>query len=80
MKKNFWKNKKVFITGGTGSIGNSICNYFNQNKCNEIYASTTNLEKVNYFGNRSITKFIGQFKGCANKRFNFKWIQCKLCC
>ena len=42
-----FKNKKLFITGGTGSIGNAICHYFYQNKCNEIYASTTNLDKVN---------------------------------
>ena len=42
-----FEGKKIFITGGTGSIGNSICHYFNQNNCNEIFASTTNLEKVN---------------------------------
>ena len=41
-----FENKKIFITGGTGSIGNAICQYFNENKCSEIYASTTNLEKV----------------------------------
>ena len=42
-----FENKKIFITGGTGSIGNAICQYFNKNKCSEIYASTTNLDKVN---------------------------------
>lgn len=42
-----FEGKKIFITGGTGSIGNSICRYFKLNKCNEIFASTTNLEKVN---------------------------------
>ena len=42
-----FENKKVFITGGTGSIGNAICQYFNKNKCSKIYASTTNLNKVN---------------------------------
>ena len=42
-----FENKKIFITGGTGSIGNAICQYFNENKCSEIYASTTNLNKVN---------------------------------
>ena len=42
-----FENKKIFITGGTGSIGNAICQYFNKNKCSEIYASTTNLNKVN---------------------------------
>ena len=42
-----FNEKKLFITGGTGSIGNSICHYFNNNGCSNIYASTTNLEKVN---------------------------------
>ena len=42
-----FENKKIFITGGTGSIGNAICKYFNENKCSEIYASTTNLDKIN---------------------------------
>lgn len=42
-----FENKKIFITGGTGSIGNAICQYFNENNCSEIYASTTNLNKVN---------------------------------
>ena len=41
-----FENKKIFITGGTGSIGNAICQYFNENRCSEIYASTTNLAKV----------------------------------
>ena len=41
-----FEDKKIFITGGTGSIGNSICHYFYKNKCNEIYASTTNLQKI----------------------------------
>ena len=42
-----FKDKKLFITGGTGSIGNSICHYFKDNGCEQIHASTTNLEKVN---------------------------------
>ena len=42
-----FKDKNLFITGGTGSIGNSICHYFNNNGCKEIYASTTDLKKVN---------------------------------
>jgi len=41
-----FKDKKLLVTGGTGSIGNSICNYFNINGCNEIYSTTTNLNKV----------------------------------
>ena len=42
-----FKDKNLFITEGTGSIGNSICHYFRDNGCKEIFASTTNLEKVN---------------------------------
>ena len=38
--------KKLFVTGGTGSIGNSICNYFNENGCKEIYSTTTNMNKI----------------------------------
>ena len=41
-----FNNKKLFITGGTGSIGNSICHYFNDNGCERVFASTTDLEKI----------------------------------
>ena len=41
-----FKMKKLLVTGGTGSIGNSICNYFNNNGCEEIFSTTTNLNKV----------------------------------
>ena len=42
-----FKDKKIFVTGGTGSIGNSICHYFKDNGCDKVYSSTTNLKKVN---------------------------------
>ena len=41
-----FKDKKLLVTGGTGSIGSSICNYFNNNGCKKIYSTTTNLRKV----------------------------------
>ena len=41
-----FNDKKLFLTGGTGSIGSSICSYFNSNGCKEIYSTTTNLDKV----------------------------------
>ena len=41
-----FKNKKLFITGGTGSIGASICNYFSDNGCKDIISTTTNLNKI----------------------------------
>ena len=41
-----FKDKKLLVTGGTGSIGSSICNYFYNNSCKEIYSTTTNMNKV----------------------------------
>ena len=43
-----FENKKLLVTGGTGSIGGSICTYFSSNGCKEIYSTTTNMNKVNY--------------------------------
>ena len=40
------KDKKLLVTGGTGTIGNSICNYFNKNDCRDIYSTTTDMNKV----------------------------------
>ena len=68
-----FENKKIFITGGTGSIGNAICQYFNKNKCSEIYASTTNLDKVNKDNNFINFK---QLNKCIN---NCGHIFCKSC-
>ena len=50
-----FKNKKLLVTGGTGTIGSSICEYFNKNECDEIYSTTTNLSKVN--SNLDFVKF-----------------------
>ena len=41
-----FKDRNLLVTGGTGSIGSSICNYFNINGCKEIYSTTTNMNKV----------------------------------
>ena len=41
-----FKDRRLLVTGGTGSIGSSICKYFNNNGCNEIYSTTTDLNKV----------------------------------
>ncbi len=41
-----FNEKKLLVTGGTGSIGSSICEYFNDNGCKEIFSTTTNLNKV----------------------------------
>ena len=41
-----FKDKNLLVTGGTGSIGSSICSYFNDNNCKEIYSTTTNINKI----------------------------------
>jgi 3-oxoacyl-[acyl-carrier protein] reductase len=50
-----FNDKKLLVTGGTGSIGNSICKYFNNNGCKEIFSTTTNLNKVK--SNQDYIKF-----------------------
>ena len=42
----FFKAGKLLVTVCTVSIGSSICNYFNNNGCKEIYSTTTNMNKV----------------------------------
>ena len=32
-----FKDRGLLVTGGTGSIGSSICKYFNNIGCKEIY-------------------------------------------
>ena len=41
-----FNDKSLLVTGGTGSIGSSICDYFNKNGCKEIYSTTTNIKKI----------------------------------
>ena len=41
-----FKDRNLLVTGGTGSIGSSICDYFNINGCEEIYSTTTNMNKI----------------------------------
>ncbi len=41
-----FNNKKLLVTGGTGSIGGSICHYFKKNGCEDVYSTTTDISKV----------------------------------
>ena len=41
-----FNDKSLLVTGGTGSIGSSICDYFHKNGCKEIYSTTTNIKKI----------------------------------
>ncbi len=51
-----FKDKKLLVTGGTGSIGGSICDYFKNNSCKEIYSTTTDMSKVK--SDQNFIKFI----------------------
>ena len=51
-----FKDKKLLVTGGTGSIGGSICDYFKNNSCKEIYSTTTDMGKVK--SDQNFIKFI----------------------
>ena len=50
-----FKDRKLLVTGGTGSIGSSICKYFMDNGCKDIYSTTTNRSKVK--SNQDFIKF-----------------------
>ena len=50
-----FNNRNLLVTGGTGSIGSSICDHFNKNGCKEIYSTTTNMSKVK--SNQDYIKF-----------------------
>jgi 3-oxoacyl-[acyl-carrier protein] reductase len=50
-----FEDRKLLVTGGTGSIGGAICDYFKNNGCKEIYATTTDLKKVK--SNKEYIKF-----------------------
>ena len=53
-----FKDKNLLVTGGTGSIGSSICNYFNNNGCKDIYSTTTNLNKVREEMSKEINQYL----------------------
>ncbi len=50
-----FQGRKLLVTGGTGSIGNSICSYFSNNGCDDVYSTTTNINKIK--SNQDYIKF-----------------------
>ena len=51
-----FNNKKLFVTGGTGSIGNSICHYFNNNGCKDtIFKYLDVVPMISYFLPNALT-------------------------
>ena len=51
MNKKFFKNKKILITGGTGSLGKAIIKYLKQYNCKIIVYSRDEGKQALAFGN-----------------------------
>jgi len=63
MNKKFFKNKKILITGGTGSLGKAIIKYLKQYNCKIIVYSRDEGKQALAFGNDpSIIKVIGDVR------------------
>ena len=64
MNKKFFNNKKILITGGTGSLGKAIIKYFKQYcNCNIIVYSRDEGKQALTFGNDlSIKRVIGDIR------------------
>ncbi len=58
MNKNFWKNKKVFVTGHTGFKGSWLVLMLNQLGA-KVYGYALNpISKPNFFDNANLTQFL----------------------
>ena len=64
MNKKFFNNKKILITGGTGSLGKAIIKYLKENfNCKIIVFSRDEGKQALAFGNdRSISRVIGDIR------------------
>ncbi len=58
MKKNFWHNKKVFLTGHTGFKGSWLSLILNQMGAKIVGYSLDPISKPNFFDNCSLKKFL----------------------
>lgn len=63
MNKKFFKNKKILITGGTGSLGKAIIKYLKQYNCKIIVYSRDEGKQALAFGSDpSISRVIGDIR------------------
>jgi len=63
MNKKFFSNKKIFITGGTGSLGKAIIKYLKQYNCKIIvYSRDEGKQALAFGGNPEITRVIGDIR------------------
>ena len=58
MKKNFWKNKKVFITGHTGFKGSWLVLILNQLGAKITGYALNPISKPNFFDNLELSRFL----------------------
>ena len=58
MKKSFWKNKRVLITGSTGFKGTWLTHLLNKLNCKVYGYSLLNNTERYYFYNKTIKKKI----------------------
>ena len=63
MKKEFYKNKKILITGGTGSLGKALIKHLKKYDCKLIVYSRDEGKQALSFGNdKSIVRVIGDVR------------------
>jgi len=63
MKENFYSNKTILITGGTGSLGRALIQRLKQFNCKLIVYSRDEGKQALYFGqDKSIVRVIGDIR------------------
>ena len=73
MNKEFFDNKKILITGGTGSLGKAIIKYLKQYNCTIIIYSRDEGKQALAFGNDpSITRVIGDIRDFEKLKTRFE--------
>ena len=55
-KNKIMKNKKIIIAGGSGFIGQAMCNYFGEDNKIVILGRQTNETSGNAFGANNVNK------------------------
>ena len=57
---DYWKNKKVLVTGGAGFVGKNLINQLNKKRCKEVFIST--IEEFDLTNEEIVDKLFKQFK------------------
>lgn len=75
-KKNFWKNKLVFITGHTGFKGSWLTLLLNSLGARVIGYSLNPISKPNFFDNLKLNKFL--IKDCRYNILDYKRLKSEI--